>query len=365
MAASRRPVQRRRAPRRLVSCLLTAAACLIPLALPGGPAVAASRATGRDTATLSLAQGTSVGLHNTYNDTTAFPYLAQALDTGASLVELDTWVDPFTHEWKVSHANPLGNGNNCVDASTTADLYRGGANKDLGSCLDDIRIWLAAHPGHPPIMIKLELKAGFDATVGLGPTQLDALVRAHLGSDVYRPADLKGGYPTLDAAARANNWPARSALAGKVILEAIPGTFEMNNPFDHLWTDTEYAQHLSALQAAGHLGDAQIFPSVLGASSGDPRTRYSDAGLRPWFVVFDGDAHAYVDGGIDTSWYDNGHYLLVMTDAQNVAPALSDTSPSQADASARVARLAAAHASFVSCDWTALPSVLAEQLPRG
>ncbi|WP_042416532.1 phosphatidylinositol-specific phospholipase C domain-containing protein [Streptacidiphilus anmyonensis] len=354
MAASRRPV-----PRRLVSCLLTAAACLIPFALPGGTAAA------QDTGDLSLAAGTSVGLHNTYDDTSAFPYLAQALDAGTSLVELDTWVDPFTHEWKVSHANPLGNSNNCVDASSAADLYRGGANKDLGSCLDDIRIWLAAHPGHPPIMIKLEMKAGFDATVGLGPTQLDSLVQAHLGSDVYRPADLMAGYPSLDAAARANAWPKRSALAGKVILEAIPGTFEQANPFDHLWTDVEYAQHLAALQSAGQLGNAQIFPSVLGAASGDPRTRYSDATLRPWFVVFDGDAHAFVDGGIDTSWYDTNHYLLVMTDAQNVDPALSDTAPSQSDATARVAQLAAAHASFVSTDWTGLPSVLSEQLPRG
>ena len=359
MAASRRPV-----PRRIVSCVLTAAACLFPLALSSAPA-SAQAATTRDGGSLSLAQGTSVGLHNTYDDTTAFPYLAQALDTGASLIELDTWVDPITLEWKVSHSNPLGNKNNCVDASSAADLYRGGANKDLGSCLDDIRIWLAAHPGHPPIMIKLEMKAGFDATVGLGPTQLDSLVQAHLGADVFRPADLMAGHPSLDAAARANAWPARSALAGKVILEAIPGTFEMNNPFDHLWTDTEYAQHLSALQAAGRLGDAQVFPSVLGAASGDPRTRYPDASLRPWFVVFDGDAHAFVDGGIDTSWYDTNHYLLVMTDAQNVTPTISDTAPSAADATARVAQLAAAHASFVSCDWTSLPSVLTEQLPRG
>ncbi|WP_035844807.1 phosphatidylinositol-specific phospholipase C domain-containing protein [Kitasatospora azatica] len=340
-----------------VATLLAAVACVIPLA--GGSAASA------DTGGLSLAGGTSVGIHNTYDDTSQFPFLANALDTGASLVELDTWVDTITHEWKVSHSNPLGNKNNCVDAATAADLYRGGANKDLGSCLDDIRIWLAAHPGHSPIMVKLEMKAGFNANAGLGPTELDALVQAHLGTDVYRPADLLGGYPSLDAAARAGNWPARSALAGKVVLEVIPGTFETSNPFDHLWTDTEYAQHLAALQASGRLGQAQIFPSVLGAAAGDPRTRYPNASLRPWFVVFDGDAHALVDGGIDTSWYDTNHYLLVMTDAHNVNPALSDTAPSQSDATARVARLAAAHASFVSCDWTGLPSALSEQLARG
>ncbi|MFE9427571.1 phosphatidylinositol-specific phospholipase C domain-containing protein [Kitasatospora sp. NPDC006697] len=343
-------------PLRAAAVLAAAAGLALPL-LPGSAAAAG-------TGSLSLAAGTSVGLHNTYDDTSRFPYLAQALDTGASLIELDTWVDPFTNEWKVSHANPLGNANNCVDAATAADLYRGGANKDLGSCLDDIRIWLAAHPGHAPVMVKLELKAGFDATDGLGPTELDTLVRTHLGDDVYRPADLKGGYPTLDAAAKAGAWPSRAALAGKVVLEAIPGTFETNNPFDGLWTDIEYAQHLAALQSAGQLGQAEVFPSVLGAAAGDPRTRY-DATLRPWFVVFDGDAHAYVDGGIDTSWYDANHYLLVMTDAQNVLPALSDTAPSQADATARVARLAAAHASFVSCDWTGLPAVLGEQLARG
>jgi hypothetical protein len=346
-----------RRPLRALLAVLAAAACALPLAT--------TPASADDTSGLSLAAGTSVGIHNTYADTTQFPYLADALDTGASLIELDTWVDPFTDEWKVSHSNPLGNDNNCVNASSPADLYQGSANKDLGSCLDDIRIWLAAHPGHPPIMVKLEMKAGFDATDDLGPAQLDALVAAHLGADVYTPSDLMGGYPTLDAAAKADNWPTRAALAGKVILEAIPGTFEQDNPFDHLWTDAEYAQYLAGLQASGQLAQAQIFPSVLGAASGDPRTRYPDASLRSWFVVFDGDASAYVDGGIDTSWYDTNHYLLVMTDAENVTPALSDTDPSQADATARVAELAADHASFVSCDWTGLPAVLGEQLPRG
>jgi len=344
-------------PIRALLVALAAVTCLLPLT--------AGSASADDTSGLTLAQGTSVGIHNTYADTTQFPYLAQALDTGASLIELDTWVDPITHEWKVSHSDPLGNQNNCVDASTPADLYQGSANKDLGSCLDDIRIWLSAHPDNPPIMIKLEMKVGFDATADLGPAQLDALVAAHLGSDVYTPADLLGNYPTLDAAAQANAWPTRAALAGKVILEAIPGTVEQDNPFDHLWTDTEYAEYLAGLQAAGNLSQAQIFPSVLGAASGDPRTRYPDASLRSWFVVFDGDASAYVDGGIDTSWYDTNHYLLIMTDAENVTPTLSDTAPTQADAQARVAELAADHASFVSCDWTGLPAVLGEQLARG
>jgi hypothetical protein len=286
------------------------------------------------------------------------------------MIELDVWDDFITKEWKVSHSNPLGNSNNCVDASTAAQLYSGGANKDLGSCLDDVRVWLAAHPGHAPLMIKIELKAGFQSTYGLGPTQLDQTISAHLGSDVFRPADLLakpggGSYASLDAAAKAGNWPSRDALAGKVILEIIPGTVEESNPTDTLWTDKEYAQHLNTLQAAGQLGQAQIFPAVHNAVAGDPRTRYSDTTLRPWFVVFDGDAATYLNGSIDTSWYDTNHYLLLMTDAQNVAPAISDTAPTVAEAQARVAQLAAAHASVASSDWTTLTTVQPEAVPRG
>jgi hypothetical protein len=57
---------------------------------------------------------------------------------------------------------------------------------------------------------------------------------------------------------------------------------------------------------------------------GDPRTRYGDASLRPWFVVFDGDA-----------------------------------------AQARVAALARAHASVASADWSHMPKVVGLVDTRG
>lgn len=334
-----------------------------PLALLGALALAVPSASA-DTGSAPLSATTVVGVHNTYNQA-GFPYLANALDAGAGMIELDTWVDIFGTHWKVSHDNPFGNGNNCVDASKPADIYTGSANKDLGSCLDDLKYWLQAHPGAGPLYIKIEMKEGFNQTYGMGPAALDALINSHLGSVVYRPSDLLGGqYPTLDAAAKANAWPARSALAGRVVVYVIPGTVELNNPFDTLHTDVEYATYLKNLAASGKTSQATIFPAVLGAASGDPRTQYSDTTIRPWFVLFDGDANTYVTS-VDTSWYSNNHYILVMTDAQNVAPALSDTAPSQADAQARVAQLAADHASVVSCDWTGLPAVLSEVLPRG
>jgi hypothetical protein len=326
-------------------------------ALAAGPAGAAAPGS------LALSQVTVTGVHNTY-DTADYPFLAQALDAGTGMVELDTWTDIFTQEWKVSHDSPTSNNNNCVDATTASQLETGGANKDLGSCLDDIRVWLGAHPAAGPIVVKVELKNGFEANLGMGPAQFDSIVSAHLGAALFRPADLLGSFPTLDAAAQANAWPTRAQLAGKVVVYVIPGTVELANPLDKLHTDVEYATYLRNLAAAGNVRQATTFPTVLGAKAGDPRTQYSDTTIRPWFVVFDGDAATYVNG-IDTSLYSINHYLLTMTDAQNVAPALDDTHPAVADAQARVAQLAADHASIVSSDWSSLPTVLDEVLPRG
>ncbi|HEX3787700.1 MAG TPA: phosphatidylinositol-specific phospholipase C domain-containing protein [Pseudonocardiaceae bacterium] len=317
-----------------------------------------------DTGSDSLAQSTVVGVHNTYNPAD-YPYLAQALDAGAQMIELDAWDDVFTQEWKVGHDSLTSNSNNCVNASSPADLYTGSANKDLNACLDDIKYWLAAHPTAGPIYVKVELKAGFQNNLGLGPAEFDSYVNGQVGSILYRPADLLAGkYSTLDAAAKANAWPSRASLAGKMIMYVIPGTVELANPTDTLHTDVEYATYVKNLYASGKIATATTFPTVLGAATGDPRTQYSDTTIRPWFVFFDGDANTYVTT-VDTSWYDTNHYILVMTDAQNVSPTLSDTNPSVSDAQARVAQLAADHASVVSNDWSSLPAVLSETLPRG
>ena len=353
-----------------VRSVITAAALLLaPLAIAATPAGPASAAGGRASAPgagpLKVSGATTVGVHNTYSKGD-YTYLAQALDAGSSLIELDVWDDVLADRWRVSHSDPLGNDNNCVAATSPAGLYTGDRNQNLGSCLADIKWWLAAHPSAGPVFVKIEMKAGFGNSAGMGPSELDSYIAANAGTSyIYRPADLLGGgYPTLDAAARANAWPARAALAGKMIIYIIPGTVELANPSDTLHTDVEYATYLKNLYAAGQVGNAMIFPAVLGAVPGDPRTQYPDATIRPWFVFFDGDASTYVTS-VDTSWYSASHYILVMTDAQAVAPALSDTSPAVADAQARVGLLAADHASVVSCDWSGLPTVLSMVLPRG
>jgi hypothetical protein len=338
---------------------LTRGAVAILAAAAVTAAATPAMAAGSDT---RVSHTTTVGVHNTYDPAT-FGYLAQALDLHPGLIELDVWPDIITREWKVSHSNPLGNANNCVAATSASQLYSGGANKNLEYCLDDIRLWLGAHPDAGPLVLKLEMKTGFSSRTKQGPAQLDAAIAAHLGPAVFKPSDLLGSYASLDAAAKADAWPTRAQLAGKVIVEVIPGTVEESNPTDTLWTDKEYAQYLNSLKAAGTLSKAEIFPAVHNAASGDPRTRYSDTSLRPWFVVFDGDANSYVTSNIDTSWYDSNHYLLIMTDVQNISPPVSDGDASAAQA--RVALAASKHASIASSDWSDMPSVDSLVVDRG
>lgn len=309
---------------------------------------------------------TAIGTHNAY-DKAKYTYFAQALDSGASLLELDVYVDSLSHRWRVSHSNPFGNDNNCEAAKTPSELYSKSRNQDLGSCLDNIAAWNQLHPDHPPIVFKVEMKVGFNNNAGLGPDAFDTLVSQKLGNSVYKPADLLGGaYSSPDAAAKADAWPSRDALRGKFLFELIPGTVEQANPFDHYWTDEEYGDHLRDLYAKGSIGKAQAFPAVLGAENGDPRTSRYDASIRPWFVFFDGDAATYVNNGYDTSLYSANHYILITTGADGVSPAISSTDPTDAEVAARLTLLAKDHASIITSDWSAKSaSVLGAVTARG
>lgn len=344
------------------------------------PAVAGTGAPQSVPAGSTYADTTSVGVHNTYEKTT-YPYLADALDSGAALIELDVWTNFAAPGWRVAHNNPVGNDNNCAGARTAAQLRGGPRDTGLEGCLSDLRAWHDANPGHRPVLVKVEMKDGFNAGCGLGPDEFDrfsagcathgpgefdALVGERLGDALLRPADLVGDSGlTLDEAVQERGWPTVDEMAGKFVFELIPGTVEEVNPLDDLWTDREYATHLRDLAATGRLAEAAAFPAVHGAQSGDPRETRYDPALRPWFVFFDGDASDYLGGGIDTRWYRDRGYILVMTDAHKVAPPIDGVSPPQGVALGRVSLLAQHSASVVTADWTALPKVLSAMSPRG
>lgn len=334
------------------------------LALVGPSLAQAQQPSDTKAAAATYAQTTGVGVHNAY-EKDKYATFTDALDSGASLLELDVWTSDFGQGWRVAHSDPFGNDNNCENAALTGPRTKA-SDQSFDGCLADLRAWHDAHPDHRPVMLKVEMKDGFNDNGGRGPDELDALLTERLGDALFRPSDLTGSeHATLDEAVQAGAWPEREAMAGKFLFELIPGTVEEGNPADDLWTDEEYATHLSDLAAEGQLGQAAAFPAVHGAEAGDPREARYEAGLRPWFVLFDGDAAAYAGGDIDTSWYRERGYLLVMTDAHNVDPPIDATNPTEQQAGDRVTALAAAHASFATSDWYPLPNVLSLVVPRG
>jgi Phosphoinositide phospholipase C, Ca2+-dependent len=334
---------------RLAKPALFAATALVTLLATAGVARAASSES-------KESHVTAVGLHNTY-EKAAYPHLADALDSGTGLIEIDIWVFGAGVKWRVSHDLPLTTmSNNCTWGGMRTD----DPDQGFDTCLDNMKQWHDANPGHRPITVKIEMKNGFNVQAGASAADFDNLIRSKLGDAVFTPGQLLGDYGTLDEAAKADNWPTRAQLDGKFIFEIIPGTFERQNPLDHLKTDVEYGRWVR-----DNPHTAEAFPSVLDAAAGDPRTRFSETTIRPWFVFFDGSASAYVGGGIDPKWYDDNHYFLVMTDAHLVAPALDDRSPDPAAATQRVLDMAKAHASIVSTDWYDLDSVLSNEVDRG
>lgn len=341
------------------------AALLFTAAMPllsSAPVHAASpKGTGSGFDDMRLAHIAVPGLHNAYEQSKS-NRLTKELDKGAHLLELDVY-STYGGDggWVVSHADPLFNENNCTYSIGSGTLTTTVRNGSLRTCLDNLKDWSDSHPGHDPIYIKLELKWGFRSNAGMGPTELDQLIRKHLGADkVFKPSDmLAGRYPDLDAAAKADAWPTWKELRGKFVLYPITGTIEnrlAGYQLDNLSTAQEYAEHVRDLAAEGRLDQAMMWPDMHpGSGGGDPRDIY-DPSLRPWFVMFDAQATSWMSW--DMSWYCANHYLTAQTAAESVAPALDDTNPDPAAATERVRYLAEEnHSSATTFDWTDVPGV--------
>ncbi|WP_158675591.1 Ca2+-dependent phosphoinositide-specific phospholipase C [Nocardia stercoris] len=325
-----------------------------------------------------LNQISVTGLHNAYDPAKGASIL-DGLDKGAHVLEIDVYTTyGGEHGWIVGHSDPFVNDNNCQHedgpGSSTgkgSSTGSGGAettqeNGDLTACLDDLSRWSDSHPGHDPIYLKFEMKWGFRSDAAMGPADMDRLIAEHLGRrKVFTPADLLGAkYQNLDQAAKAGAWPTWNQLRGKFLLYPITGTVEnvlASDHLDNLSTEQEYAEYVAGLAASGRIGQAMMFPNLSpGGAGGDPRTKY-DAGLQPWFVLFDAGADYWLNNR-DLSWYCANHYITVATGAESVAPALDDTDPDPAAAAQRVQYLAqTGHSSVSTFDWMNTPGAFTVQ----
>jgi hypothetical protein len=107
-----------------------------------------------------------------------------------------------------------------VDYRSTCQPFTG--------CLEQIRQWSHAHPGHVPIFILVETKERepheklqmtepepFTSTVF---DALDAEIRSVFPpEELITPDDVRGHYDTLNQAVLAGNWPTLASARGKVI----------------------------------------------------------------------------------------------------------------------------------------------------
>ena len=95
------------------------------------------------------------------------------------------------------------------------------------ACLQEVRSWSQAHPGHVPIFILVETKQGSPKNMQLTEPEpftpavfdaLDAEIRSvFTASELVTPDDVRGRYPTLNAAVRAGQWPTLASARGKVV----------------------------------------------------------------------------------------------------------------------------------------------------
>jgi hypothetical protein len=95
-------------------------------------------------------------------------------------------------------------------------------------CLREIRTWSKAHPEHIPLFLLIENKHGrtqsIPNSVEAEPfttetfDALDKEIRSVFpDNEMILPDEVRGRFPTLDAAVRAGNWPSLAQSRGKVI----------------------------------------------------------------------------------------------------------------------------------------------------
>jgi len=171
------------------------------------------------------------------------PPLPQQFDAGVRQIELDIYADskgglyahpqgpdmaaaaglpadpPFDPDgimakpgFKVMHVQDVDYRSNC---------------QPFIACLQQVRAWSHAHPGHIPIFILVETKQGSPKGLKLTEPEhftaatfdaLDAEIRSVFpASEMISPDDVRGSYETLNQAVLAGNWPTLAKARGKVV----------------------------------------------------------------------------------------------------------------------------------------------------
>lgn len=235
------------------------------LLLVGGAGVALGQTSAERDKAVHLNQIQVIGSHNSYNlgfapSEEAFTRrrnpkgyegleyrhatLTKQLDGGVRQMELDIVQDPkggrFAHPRIVELTKQAGLPAD-PDFDPTHEMDRPGFKvihmPDVNqrsschlftSCLKEIRTWSQGHPEHVPLFLLIETKHGRTESIPDGVEAepfttetfdaLDKEIRSVFAdSEMVLPDQVRGTYPTLDAAVRAGHWPTLAQSRGKVI----------------------------------------------------------------------------------------------------------------------------------------------------
>ncbi len=170
--------------------------------------------------------------------------LASQFDAGARQIELDIASDPqggrYAHPRIVELtkeagllADPDFDPHHLMDQPGLKVLHVVDINErsncqPFTECLRQVRSWSEAHPGHVPIFVLVENKSGGVKTIANGAVapqftapdfdEVDREIRSVFRpSEMITPDQVRGSYPTLEAAILAGNWPTLAASRGKVV----------------------------------------------------------------------------------------------------------------------------------------------------
>jgi len=171
------------------------------------------------------------------------PSLTKQLDGGVRQIELDVFADtkggryahpsgPATAAAAGLPADPPFDPNGLMEkpgfkVMHVQDVDYRSTCQPFTACLDEVKQWSHAHPGHVPIFILVETKQGKPREMKLTEPEpftsatfdaLDAEIRSVFPpSEMVTPDDVRGTFATLEEAVLAGNWPALDSARGKVV----------------------------------------------------------------------------------------------------------------------------------------------------
>lgn len=164
--------------------------------------------------------------------------LAEQFDAGVRQVELDVFVDDaeggryarpvLVPQLGLDPVDPALAGPGLKVLHVQEVDYRSTCPTFV-DCLTQVRAWSDAHPGHLPITIQIEAKDGTIPDPGLGFVTplpwteasfaaLEAEIASVLPPDrVLTPGEVRGRFPTLADAVRADRWPTLDRARGQIM----------------------------------------------------------------------------------------------------------------------------------------------------